>query len=425
MVTNTISTAVRRSRLNVRNFPVSDEDRRPAAAGRAGWKVAAVSLSVAFAAAAVVSGLDRAALDEPAALRKVPKMLAVGAQIARGNALFNSGRYREAAEVARIAVRRAPVEPESTALLGGALLGLNDEGGAERAFLVAGRLGWRTPLTQYYWMRQALLVNDLRVASLRADAMLRQNPGLVGQPGLLEPLESSEAGRAELAERMRDNPEWVQHYAQDIYGVPAQAIAMRAQVLNVLAAKGGVVGCTVIGTIVTALVAGNNVPLAQRVWSAHCPQRRPSSANGLLSDSGFNGLQVRRAESPFDWSVVGDSDVSLSLDEQTADKDRRLLIASSAAFPRKVLTQLAPLSPGPFRLSWRAQGEAGTPSPRLMATVSCAQDGQWIEGVSDGKGGYRVDFDVDGACPARWVSFAVKPGSGSVQFSDVRLFARR
>ncbi len=371
-----------------------------------------------------MNGLDRAALTEPSLVQKVPQRFAVTAQIARGDALLKGGRYREAAAAARLAVRRAPVEPESTALLGGALLGLNDAEGAQRAFLVAGRLGWRTPLTQYYWMREALAVDDYRVASLRADAMLRQNPTLLEQPALLAPLESTEMGRTALAERMLGNPGWISHYAQGIYGLSVPDVATRAMVLNILAAKGGTLGCPVVGSMVTSLVAAESISLARQLWEAHCPARRPLPATGLLSDTGFSGLQVHRTDSPFDWSVVGDSDVSLSVDELPRGQDRRLLLASSAAFPRKVLTQLVPLAAGAFRLSWRANDAGGSASTRILAMIACGSKGQWIEGQSDGNGGFLVDFDAEAACPARWVSFAIKPGSASVYLSEVRLLPR-
>jgi hypothetical protein len=156
------------------------------------------------------------------------------------------------------------------------------------------------------------------------------------------------------------------------------------------------------------------------MWRAHCPER----ARGLVSDADFAALQTHQPDSPFDWVVIGDSDVSLSVDPANPQHPgRRLTIASTASFPRKVITQLAAIPPGAYRLEWTARNEAGAPSDRLKATVSCAPDSRdWLPAAIDpASHKFVATVTIDSSCPARWIAFSILPGQDALSFGDVAM----
>jgi hypothetical protein len=172
--------------------------------------------------------------------------------------------------IARSAVARAPIEPSSTALLGAAWLAKGDEDRAREAFTVAGKLGWRVPLTQAYWMRAALEAEDARIAALRLDALLRQQPALLAEDRLFAPIEATAEGRAALVSRLATRPPWLADYVNDHGAASREAMLRRAAVLLMLAATGQRLGCDMIRPAVVRLVVLNEPATAQQVWRAHC-----------------------------------------------------------------------------------------------------------------------------------------------------------
>lgn len=366
----------------------------------------------------IVSGLDRATPDKPALGRFVPLPFAATSLRVRASRALDEHDYPKAEALARTLIRAAPIEPESTAILGSARLGLGDATGAERAFLVAGQFGWRTPITQYYWMREALAVGDSRVASLRLDAMLRQDPKLVAVRDLMDPLEATEAGRQALAQRLVGSPPWLELYVSSVFDLPVAVINARADVVDRMAALGAPLGCKGAGPLVTALVNHNQALRARRMWQQQCPD----ASKGLLADPDFANLQVHNSFSPFDWVVIGDSNVSLSL-SNPEDGGRHLVLASSASFTRKILNQMVILPPGAYRLSWQAKTDRGQPSSRIAAAASCQPDAaDWLEARGDPTTGtFTADFVVDQSCPARWIGFAILPGSETLSLGGIEL----
>lgn len=380
---------------------------------RAGWLVGAAI----YAALAFFSGIDRASLIRPELARLVPRPFAANAKIVSAQQTLERRDYRGAASLAADAVRAAPVDAASTALLGGARLGQADEAGAEQAFQVAGNFGWRTPLTQYYWMRRALEVGDYHIASLRLDALLRGAPELTGDAALMALLESTAEGRSALAERLAANPDWVRSYTQDVYGLTASQADIRADVLNQVAAKGARLGCEAVGPLTRLQVGHGAVGSGFNLWQSHCHGR----VSGLLANLDFSGLQPQPPNSPFDWTLIADSDVSINI-HPGLHGNGRLLIASSAPFPRKVLMQLVMLPPGRYRLSWEASEPSVPHSTRIAAFASCSPDARPIEGrpLVSGQRMY-LDFEAAADCPARWIGFMIAPGVEQVTFGKVSL----
>lgn len=396
------------------------QDDAPVSSARLRHRAARVAVLAAIAAVAiptVLSAVDRMAGRNPALAEATPSAFAAQGVLALGRMQISAQQFVAAERTAHAAVRAAPIDPESTALLGAARLGLGDTEGAQRAFLVAGQFGWRTPATQVYWMTQALAVSDYPVAALRLDALLRQEPGLA-RTEVLAPLELVRPGQEALADRLSASPAWLDVYTGSSFDLPGPGAVARAAVFNGLARRGKQLGCAGVGQLVSRLIALDAAALAYRTWLEHCPVPR----DGLLADTSFRSLQMHQATTPFEWVMIGDSDVSLSL-EQGPHGRNQLLLASSAAFPRKVMMQLVPLAPGRYRLAWQASDSNGKPTGRLDARLSCQPDaGETLATALDPVSRERTaTIEVDATCPARWLSFVIQPGQDSVTLGSVSL----
>lgn len=234
-------------------------------------RAALAVLALGYAALALASGADRAAANSAAKAERFPRILAAQSLGLAGDRALADGRPDEGLAIAQAAIARAPIEPTSTALLGAAWLAKGDEDRAQAAFTVAGKLGWRVPLTQLYWMRGALAAGDARVAALRLDALLRQNHALLREDALLAPVEASADGRAALAARLALRPPWLPYYVDDHGEATPQAMQRRAAVLLLLAGQGTRLGCNAIAPAARRLVVLGDTALAQQVWHAHCP----------------------------------------------------------------------------------------------------------------------------------------------------------
>ncbi|WP_295638150.1 hypothetical protein [Novosphingobium sp.] len=232
--------------------------------------IIATVLAAVYAAVALANGADRIASTKEAKALHFPRALAVESLGLAGERAIADARYDDALSIAHSAVARAPIEPSSTALLGAAWLGKGDEDRARDAFTVAGRLGWRVPLTQAYWMRAALEADDTRIAALRLDALLRQQPALLAEDRLFAPLEGSPERRAALVSRLATRPPWLADYVNDHGAASREAMLRRASVLLMLAATGQRLGCDMIRPAAVRLVVLNEPAVAQQVWRAHC-----------------------------------------------------------------------------------------------------------------------------------------------------------
>lgn len=380
-------------------------------------RLGALCLVAIFAVAVMVSGLDRLAGSSPAAAARLGRPFGARSLIVTAQQAIERQDYKQALSTAQAAVRAAPVEPESTALLGASLLGVGDDAGAQRAFLVAGRLGWRTPLTQFYWMDQALAVEDYRVAVLRLDALLRQNPELVGNASLLGAFENDGPAQSQFVEFLKTEPNWLGAYVHDFGSLDAAAIARRGRVLQALGTRGHPLGCTRIGQLATALFGSGAQAEANSLWQAHCPEQ----AKSLVGDGSFRYLEVHEAGSPFEWSIIGNSDVSLSTVDGPVPGTHRLVVATTAPFARRIASRAVLLNPGRYTVSWKT--DKGTVGTGVVAALSCAPNvDTWSRDVAAMGGGREgMTFDIGNECIARYLSLGILSGSGTVQIGDIDL----
>lgn len=378
-------------------------------------RVALAALAAVYAIAATGSGLDRIIAGTPSsspAAGSVPDLFA-DASLRRSAAIeLSEAQFASAAELARKATIRSPLEPASTGLLAAVWLGQGKADHADKAFRVSGQLGWREPITQTYWMQAALLGGDLPVAVQRLDAILRQQPVKAADPALLAPFEHSEQGRTALARRLAENPGWTSVYLNPAVPISSEQLAQRAQVARLLANERRL-GCDGISRFVSTLIAQGAVIPAHDVWQLHCP-----GGNGqMIADPDF-ASGMGKDPSPFGWQKYSDGSINLRSDSRNGG----LVMENSAPFARNFARQMLVLAPGDYRLSWRATESDGSASERIEAFSGCpGETPRRIETRPIADTRLSGVLRITGGCDGQFLTFRVRPGPPGLNFGKIRL----
>ncbi len=383
---------------------------------------ARLGLGMAIAAYAVLalgSGADRLSAGRPELVGRVPAWFASEAIRTAGAKALSEGQAVAAAEIGVRAIGNAPTDPQSAALFGAGRLGTGDRVTADRAFRIAGQLGWRVPITQSYWMGQALAAGNYEIAALRLDALLRQQPELLRQRQLTDPMERNPAGRIALIKRMALAPVWLQYYAGDVWDVPADVVLQRAVTLDEAARSGLVLGCEMITPIATRLAMMTQPRTGSSLWRQHCP----AAGTGLVSDEYLATLDISAKPSAFTWELIGNGGLSLSVLPSGNGRGQRLMIEGMVDVPRAVLAQLVVLNPGRYVLSWRSGNSQERASDHIRAGLACPGDSPvWLSPTLDrGAGLWRAAVRIGGRCPAQRLTFAAAPGAGKVWLEQITL----
>ena len=384
---------------------------------RLGWAAGLVL----FAVLAAGSAADRLSAGNPQLAAKVPRLFASEALRTLGAEALSGGQAVDAAAIGTAAIRNAPTDPQSTALLGAGSLAGGNRVLADRAFRVAGQLGWRVPITQSYWMGQALAEGKYDIAALRLDALLRQQPGLLRQRQLTDPMERNPAGQAALIARARLKPAWLHFYATDIYELPLDVILQRAAVLDKAANAGIVLGCDEIAPFTSVLVEAGHARAAISLWRQHCR----AAGTGLISDEHLMTLDIGAPPNAFTWVLVGNGELSLSVVPSGNGRGKRVLIDGMADLARSVLTQQVVLDPGRYALSWRTGDSAGRASDHVLAALACPGEAPaWVTPILDPAANlWRAQLQVDGRCPTQQLIFAAAAHSGEVWLELISMVA--
>lgn len=382
-------------------------------------KAAAIAGCLLFALVSLGNGLDRQAFIKPAMAARVPAIFASQSLLVRGQDNIVAGQHEAALADGTAAVLSAPVDPISPALLGSARLGLNDPIGAQQAFLVAGRMGWRVPLTQIYWMQRAIGLRNWPVAGMRADALLRQHPWMLANAPLLAPLEGAPQGREAIAQRLASAPPWLYPFASDVDQIPVETVAERMAVLQILAARGVRVGCDRVALPVNRLAQAGRFAEAQSLWRSHCE----AASGGLLADPDLRNLRLDGARSLFEWDLVGSSEVGLAI-VPAAGGGQTVQAHNGGAFPRLLLRQMLTAPPGNYRLSWQARTASSSPSRQVVVSLGCKGEGDAVvPAMPASDGSMTADLRIQSDCPAHWLSFIILPGSDEVRLGSFALAA--
>lgn len=352
-----------------------------------------------FSALALSSGIDRLAERHPSMARAAPFSGGPGAHRAQAAEALEEENHAAAIAAARQAVLFDPVDPRSAALLGAALLSSGEQASADRAFRVAARFGWRDPLTQLYFMDQALLMGDWHLAATRLDAVLRQDPAFPLRDMLLARFEASAEGRAALGKRLALRPSWLATFAAS--DLPSPVLLNRSKVLAAMPGPG--LGCDTITPLVGSLVAAADVHAAKELWAVHCPR---SSAG--IADPGFAQIATILRTAPFDWNPIGAGDVALQTNRPPGSGMTARVSASSS---RAVLWQMLTLAPGRYRLSWTAKSPSGAAANAVFFTLACKLgEGTPLRAEQQPEGDrFEASLHVDGACPGQYLTLWLAP----------------
>ncbi|NBC37654.1 hypothetical protein GTZ99_13950 [Novosphingobium sp. FSY-8] len=361
-------------------------------------------------ALAAYSGLDRFAAEHPTFANRYAEALMVqGLQVAIRNAELD-GKPAEALRLAKLHIDRDPMEPESAELLGRYRLATGDTSGAEAAMLVAGGQGWRRPFTQLYWMARAIELQDDRVATLRADALLRQSPDLIDNPQVMAMIDGTEQAREGLAARAALNPPWLPTYLKNVETAPLDQVVRRMDVLLRMARNGHIAGCEQTGVMVQRLVLINATNEARALRNAQCPEL----ARSMVFDPAFKTAEQGRNFTLLAWQLPQNSDVTQYIRPDSSGNV--LEVESSSPAIVNVLQQMVLPVSGRYRVQWRALDSDGHDSARVRIGWSCGhQPDSWYAGSMDPRSHvWSSDVTVDPQCPFNWISLALAPGQGSV-----------
>ncbi len=372
-----------------------------------------------YAGLALGSGFDRLAANDPAMAQQVPAPFASQALRRLGAQAIEQGQAGEVLWLGKAALNDSPTDPQSAAMLGAGLLASGNRAGAERAFRVAGKLGWRVPITQNYWMTKALAQSDYNLAAMRLDALLRQQPALHRQRALLDPMERNPAGRAALIARMAAGPVWTASYASDVADLPADVMQQRTTVLLEAAAKGLVLGCPVIAPSASRLAILGLYAEGSALWRAHCPP----AGTALVGDPNFAMAGLSEKLSAFAWEVLGNSELSLSFVPSPSSSGQRLTLDGQTTHSRLFLTQLLALPPGRYALSWSAGNAQLQPTHLVLASLTCrgGQPGWLLPTLDRSSGRWSAEVNVAAGCPAQVLGFAAAAGSLNIWLEQIRL----
>lgn len=376
--------------------------------------------AVAYAGVAIGNGMDRAAVGRPDLLPLVPEVFRARSLVESGAQAIKAGRAGEALAQGQAAVTRAPMEDASTATLGLARLLNHDDAGARQAFLVAGSRGWRVPITQFYWMQTAYQQGDYALAAVRLDALLRQQPYLVRQEGIIGPFEADPQAGAAVVQRMLLRPNWLGLYVGDVVNITPLQLAGRETMLRALAGRGMVLGCQQIGPLTGELVRHGQIAGARDLWARHCP----AAGGGLVGDRGLNQpLMDDQTFAPFSWRLFGSGDLRLAPRPAPDGRGQWLDVTNGSPLVAPVMRQMVVAPAGRYRLSWLARDDQGHASSAIEALLGCEEGnlGRVGPAQAGADGHWQAEVTIDGACAGHWLQFSLRPGPATIQVGDVAL----
>ncbi|WP_333838477.1 hypothetical protein [Novosphingobium sp.] len=398
-------------------MPAGAAAQREAVQGAARWfRPVALVLVAIYLVAAVVSGLDRSSLVVPqlAGVMGWPYDTLTARRHASDALAANQPRDAEAA--ARRALASDPVDPSVIGLLGWSALRSGDAARAEAAFRVSGTMGWRDPYTQLFWIDRGLALGAADSAAERLDALLRQSPGLPNADPLFAAMTASVEGRAALAGRLAEQPNWGATFLQAPRTLPVDQLANRVDVIRRTPARA--LDCAAMGAMADSLINAQLIPEAEEVWRKAC-----GATSALVYDGGFARLDpTRTGARAFDWQVPARGDMALTLDPATND-GRVVTVRVSGAVSQPVLRQAMVLAPGAYRLTWAMPEMPEGQVVLAQAGLGCGY-GRQLAGpglpLTGTAGRYYRDFALDAACSVRVLTFWVAPGA-DVRLADVQL----
>lgn len=362
--------------------------------------------------------LDRAAASRPELANWVPGVFRQNSLASAGERLILAGNPMQALPLAEHLIVHDPLAPQAPGLLGTARLARGDAAGANSAFRLSAKLGWRDAATQVFWFDAAVRTQNYDLAAVRFGAIARQWPYAGAIDQISAQLESNPRGFAMLAQQIASGEKWAIAYATPQAFLPIDRLAGRAKVLVAAGAIGGKLGCGAIAPLVGTL-QDRRQALAGELWVRQCERAAPP---GSLADGGFEAQTVTPPLTAFDWQFPGNGalDAAVIADGKAGNV---LRLRSSAASMVPVAMQRLILAPGNYSVSWR---EAGSDPSQIAASLSCSADlSSANPQQGSGMAGRRAAVLLaSGECEAPLLQLWLKPGTDEVTIDDVTIERR-
>ncbi len=380
-----------------------------------GWRILAVTGCVVYAALAIIAGLDRMAAGD-VRRRSLPDWpYAIAAPFEAAQSALRRGDPAGAVRQAQTVVRHDPVNPRAISLLGASLLTARQIDAARDAFVLAERLGWRDPVTQRYWLAEALRLGDAARAARHLDALLRQQPDVPDRDTLLRSLLIYDEGRAALADRLKSDPDWLVPFVAQVDRLDDDDLDARADVVQRTGA--GHWQCPQAANLIDALLAHGLLDDATTVHRTVCP-----GESGLVNDGHFNRLASDAIASALDWNLARRGDLVITVNP-VAPHAYSVAISNTAPSTVLAAVQMTTDGPGHYRVTWQSPETSAKDAAALQVAFGC--DSNLDQASSGSRSGgseprYAADLVVPATCPTPAVRFWLAPNH-PVNLADVRI----
>jgi len=330
------------------------------------WRAAGVIGCLGYAALALVSGLDREAVEDTTRPTLVNWPYAVASQF--GAAVGAIKRHDPAKAVVHgsTMVRHDPANSASLSLYGLTLIEAHQPDKAREAFLLAGRLGWRDAIAQRYWFNESLRMGDAQEAARHLDALLRRDPDLPGRDTMLRAILAYTQGRAAIADRLKVDPGWAVALVSQMDGLDIDDLDARAEVVQ----RAGPThySCAQASNLMDALVYTGLLDDAAAVHRTLCPD-----SGAIINDQDFNALSTGLATSSLDWNLLRRGDMVISVNAETSHT-HMLSMSLSASSTVMAAWQTTVAGPGLYQMTWRMPGSTADDAAAFMVSFNCGGD---------------------------------------------------
>lgn len=376
----------------------------------------AVAALCGYAGLALGSGLDRASERRPDLAPHVPGIFSVHASRSLALKAVIAGDGETAVGYARRAVIADPINAQSLGLLGQSYFISGKPVQARPWFVAAGKLGWREPFTQAYWMANAIDARDFTGAATRLDAILRQFPGFADRAKFLALFEDDDGGREALAGRLAADPVWAHGYFDDTWTSDAATRTARSDVAQRMARQYGALDCAMIMPLVQKQVVTGAIADAHMTWQLHCAPG--GGATQVPYDGEFERTALEGARASFEWTLSNDGALDIGIAPAPGLDGNALVVSSSAPGQRAVAWQLLALKPGRWSVGWRTNGAGAATDVALYCGDEPRSPRAGVP-VAGAPGYYRAQFDVRAGCTGTWLSLGVAAGARDVAIDNV------
>jgi len=359
-------------------------------------------------------GMDRMTLSSPGLERLVPGPFRAEADRMAGSVALAQSNADAALSHAITAVRADPGSALGLSLLGSAHFLKGQEQQADDAFRVAAQRGWRDLLTQLYWFDVALSLGDYRLAALRADAIART--GAIDNEAalILEMLEASEPGRAALAERLGEQPQWASNYFTVDGETNLPTLQNRIAVV-MAAGKIRKQGCDAISGLTTTLLTKGMRHEAVELWRINCDP----AVTGDLSDGSFDQMANEGKRSPFGWRRHPSGDVSVNVVDD-GENGSMILTRNSSNIRKLALSQAIQIAPGSYRIKAAIRSSGADRPGQVTASLDCEGSARRPTRVTGdlASGGQLITISQ---CPRPILGLWLSPGIQEVSIDNVTI----